>query len=177
MSENKEALHQEELEQLEDIINEQTDENEVTNESETTNSTEGNADDLGAMKDKYLRLMAEFENFKRRSSRERIELISTASKEMLIALLPIIDDFERAERNVGLDEGMTLIYNKLHNMLTQKGLRAMESTGTDFNAEEHEAITEVPMGDALKGKVIDTVEKGYFLNDKIVRYAKVVVGA
>jgi molecular chaperone GrpE len=175
MTEQQEPLVQEELEL--------TDENTVAQEgveqeeSNLENIAAEESDELGIMKDKYIRLMAEFENFKRRSSRERIELIGTASREAIISMLPIMDDFERAEKNDGLAEGITLIYNKLQNTLSQKGLKPMESNGADFDAEQHEAITEVPMGDDFKGKVIDTVEKGYFLNDKIIRYAKVVVGA
>jgi molecular chaperone GrpE len=175
MTEQQEPLVQEELELTDE--NTLTQEGAATEENEVADAPANESDELGIMKDKYIRLMAEFENFKRRSSRERIELIGTASREAIISMLPIMDDFERAEKNDGLAEGITLIYNKLHNTLSQKGLKAMESNGANFDAEQHEAITEVPMGDDFKGKVIDTVEKGYFLNDKIIRYAKVVVGA
>jgi molecular chaperone GrpE len=176
MTEQQEPLVQEELDLTDDNVEtSESVDNETLSNDNTENSSE--TDELAAMKDKYIRLMAEFENFKRRSSRERIELIGTASKEAIVSMLPILDDFERAEKNDGLAEGIALIYNKLHNTLSQKGLKAMESTGSNFDAEQHEAITEVPMGDDFKGKVIDTVEKGYFLNDKIIRYAKVVVGA
>jgi molecular chaperone GrpE len=175
MTEQQEPLVQEELELTDENILAQ--EGAATEENEVVDAPANESDELGIMKDKYIRLMAEFENFKRRSSRERIELIGTASREAIISMLPIMDDFERAEKNDGLAEGITLIYNKLHNTLSQKGLKAMESNGANFDAEQHEAITEVPMGDDFKGKVIDTVEKGYFLNDKIIRYAKVVVGA
>lgn len=175
MNENNEVLEQEILDQTEETLadNEATENEAVANNGANANEK----DELGEMKDKYLRLLAEFDNFKRRSSKERIELIGTASREAIVALLPIMDDFERAEKNVGLEEGIALIYTKLQNTLLQKGLKAMESNGELFNPEHHEAITEVPMGEEMKGKVIDTVEKGYFLNDKIIRYAKVVVGA
>jgi molecular chaperone GrpE len=172
MTEQQEPLVTEDLDINEEVLN-QTEGKTVPETQNDSNDT----DELAVMKDKYLRLMAEFENFKRRSSKERIELIGTASREMIVSMLPILDDFERAEKNGGLSEGISLIHSKLHNTLSQKGLKAMESNGADFDAEQHEAITEVPMGDALKGKVIDTVEKGYLLNEKIIRYAKVVVGA
>jgi molecular chaperone GrpE len=175
MTEQQEPLVQEELELTDE--NTLAQEGAEFEENEVVDAPANESDELGIMKDKYIRLMAEFENFKRRSSRERIELIGTASREAIISMLPIMDDLERAEKNDGLAEGIILIYNKLHNTLSQKGLKAMESNGASFDAEQHEAITEVPMGDDFKGKVIDTVEKGYFLNDKIIRYAKVVVGA
>ena len=173
MNENNNVLEQDILDQTDDALTE----NDATENETVTNNETNEKDELGEMKDKYLRLLAEFDNFKRRSSKERIELIGTASREAIVALLPIMDDFERAEKNEGLEEGIALIYTKLQNTLHQKGLKAMESNGEVFNPEHHEAITEVPMGEEMKGKVIDTVEKGYFLNDKIIRYAKVVVGA
>lgn len=175
MEDNKDVLDQEVVETTDELVAENESENteNATNEAASAKSE----NEVSELKDKYLRLMAEFENFKRRSSKERIELIGTASKEMIVALLPILDDFERADKNGGLSEGTTLIYHKLTNTLTSKGLKAMDSDNADFNAEHHEAITEIPLGEDKKGKVIETVEKGYFLNDKIIRYAKVVVGA
>jgi molecular chaperone GrpE len=140
--------------------------------------------DLDEQKDKYLRLAAEFENFKRRSSRERIELIQTAGKEVISSLLQVLDDCDRAERQMQetndpaqIKAGVQLVFNKLRKTLQAQGLKAMESLNTDFDVEKHEAITEVPVDDKnLKGKVVDEVEKGYYLNDKLVRFAKVVVG-
>jgi molecular chaperone GrpE len=130
------------------------------------------------LKDKYLRQAAEFENFKRRSVKEKIETIQTAARDTLSALLPILDDFERASKNEQFTEGVNFVHQKLVNTLSAKGLKAMDSPqGADFDPEFHEAITEIPAPtEALQGKIIDTVEKGYFLNDKIIRYAKVVVG-
>lgn len=133
-------------------------------------------------KDKYLRLFAEFDNFKKRSVKERFELMRTAAQETISAMLPVLDDFDRAKKNADagnetFSEGVQLVYNKLFATLDQKGLKAMESTGSDFDPEFHEAITDIPAPtEDLKGKVIDTVEKGYVLNDKIIRHAKVVVG-
>lgn len=145
--------------------------------------TEKLASELQEQKDKYLRLVAEFDNYKRRTAKERIELSQTAGKEIIISLLDILDDSERAEKQLQhtddmsqAKEGVMLIFNKLRNVLQQKGLTAMESIHTDFDVEKHEAIAEVDVADAMKGKVTDEVQKGYYLNDKILRFAKVVVG-
>jgi molecular chaperone GrpE len=136
-------------------------------------------------KDNFLRLFAEFENYKKRTSRERIELFSTANRELMTALLPVLDDFERGLSEIEkasdgpLLEGMKLIYNKFKNTLTQKGLKEVEvKAGDSFDAEVHEAISQVPAPDKkLKGKIIDVVEKGYKLGDSIIRYPKVVMGS
>ena len=140
--------------------------------------------DLADQKDKYLRLMAEFENFKRRTAKERVDLIQTAGKDVIVSLLDVMDDCDRAEKQLnGLDdiavqkEGIQLVFNKIRTTLHAKGLKAMESIDQAFDVALHEAITEVPATDASKkGKVIDEVTKGYYLNDKIIRFAKVVVG-
>ena len=140
--------------------------------------------DLADQKDKYLRLMAEFENFKRRTAKERVDLIQTAGKDVIVSLLDVMDDCDRAEKQLnGSDdiavqkEGIQLVFNKIRTTLHAKGLKAMESIDQAFNVELHEAITEVPVPEAAKkGKVIDEVTKGYYLNDKIIRFAKVVVG-
>jgi len=136
------------------------------------------------LKDKYLRLLAEFENFKKRTFREKIETMKSAAQDTMSAILPVLDDFDRAKKNADDDntteqfsEGVELVYNKLHAKLSQQGLTAMESTGEAFDPELHEAITEIPApSEELKGKVVDTIEKGYLLKDKIIRHAKVVVG-
>ncbi len=132
----------------------------------------------------FLRLFAEFENYKKRTSKERIELFSTANKELMTVLLPILDDFERGLKEIekssddALMQGMQLIYNKFKNTLNQKGLKEMEvKQGDTFDAEIHEAITQIPApSKKLKGKIIDTVEKGYKLGETIIRYPKVVLG-
>jgi molecular chaperone GrpE len=139
---------------------------------------------LEEQKDKYLRLMAEFDNFRRRTSKERLELIQTAGKDVIVSLLDVLDDCDRAEKQLQttddvkqIKEGIQLVFNKLRTALQAKGLKAMESVQTDFDVEKHEAITEVPApSPELKGKVVDEVQKGYYLNDKIIRFAKVVVG-
>lgn len=141
-------------------------------------------EEVQTQKDKYLRLFAEFDNFKKRSARENIELRQTAGKEIITSLLDVLDDMDRAERQLQtagnidqVKEGIQLVFSKLRNTLQSKGLKAMQSIGTDFDVEKHEAITEVPVQDEKqKGKVIDEVQKGYYLNDKIIRFAKVVVG-
>ncbi|MEI9957521.1 MAG: nucleotide exchange factor GrpE [Ferruginibacter sp.] len=139
--------------------------------------------DLEEQKDKYLRLFAEFDNFKRRSAKERIELIQTAGKDVIVSLLEVMDDCDRAEKQMqtsddvaSIKQGIGLVFGKLRTTLSNKGLKAMQSINTEFDVEKHEAITEVPAGEKMVGKVVDEVEKGYYLNDKIIRFAKVVVG-
>jgi len=135
-------------------------------------------------KDKYLRLFAEFENYKKRTMKERLELMKNAAQDTIQTILPVLDDFNRAKKSADDDnsveqfsEGVQLVYDKLHNSLKAKGLTEMESTGEVFDAELHAAITEIPApSEDMKGKVIDTIESGYYLNDKIIRHAKVVVG-
>jgi molecular chaperone GrpE len=139
--------------------------------------------ELQEQKDKYLRLLAEFDNYKRRSARERIELSQTAGKEIIVSLLDVLDDCDRAEKQLEQDKstkdlsGVLLVFNKLRNVLQSRGLRAMESLHSEFDVEKHEAISEVPAPSPdLQGKVIAEVMKGYYLNDKIIRFAKVIVG-
>ncbi len=131
------------------------------------------------LNDKHLRLFAEFENFKKRTAKERMDLYKTAGESVLTALLPVLDDFERSIKanQKQEDEGVVLIYNKLRNILETKGLKALEDpVGQELNTDYHEAITNIPApSDDMKGKIIDVVEKGYFLNEKVIRYAKVVV--
>ena len=152
----------------------------VAEESELEKAKE----ELKEAKDKYLRLAAEFDNFKRRNAKERIELIQTAGRDVITGLLEILDDVDRAQKQWGANEdpqqvkeGISLIFNKLKNQLQAKGLKPMESIGKDFNPDLHEAITEIPApSEDLKGKVLDEIVQGYYLNDKIIRHAKVVVG-
>ena len=152
----------------------------VTNEPEL----EILRNELGEMKDKFIRKVAEFENYKKRNLKERMELIQTAGKEVIADLLDVLDDCERAEKQMNasqdidqIKEGVMLVFNKLKNSLAAKGLKPMETINQDFDPDKHEAITEIPApSKELRGKVIDEVQKGYYLNDKIIRYAKVVVG-
>ncbi len=140
--------------------------------------------DLDEQKDKYLRLMAEFDNFRRRTAKERLELIQTAGKDVIISLLDVLDDIDRAEKQLNSNanievqkEGIQLVFNKIRTSLQNKGLKSLESIHTEFDVEKHEAITEVPAPtEDLKNKVLDEVQKGYYLNDKLIRFAKVVVG-
>ncbi|WP_191860312.1 nucleotide exchange factor GrpE [Hanstruepera ponticola] len=143
------------------------------------------SESLQQEKDKFLRLFAEFENYKRRTAKERIDLFKTANEEVMLAMLPVLDDFERALNHIEEDKeaeelrkGVLLIYQKLMTTLEQKGLKAIKiSKGDDFNADSHEAITQIPApSDDLKGKIIDVVEKGYQLGEKIIRFPKVVIG-
>lgn len=140
--------------------------------------------ELAQEKDKFLRLFAEFENYKRRTSKERIELFSTASQDVIQALLPVLDDFDRAMVELSkheeseLSKGVELIKNKLNNTLQQKGLSLVEvNKGDDFNADNHEAVTQIPAPtNDLKGKIIDVIEQGYKLGEKVIRFPKVVIG-
>jgi molecular chaperone GrpE len=137
------------------------------------------------LNDKYLRLFAEFDNYKRRTQKERVELLQTAGKDVVVSMLPVLDDFERALKATenatevsAIREGVMLVQTKLKSILNQKGLKEMESMHTIFDTDIHEAITKIPApSDDLKGKVVDELEKGYTLNDKVIRFAKVVVGA
>jgi molecular chaperone GrpE len=150
----------------------------------TTKSEDGAAlakaqDELAESKDKYLRLYAEFENHRRRTAKERLEMIHSANEQLLKALLPVVDDFDRAEKSLkelsGKEaDGVLLIYQKLKKILDQYGVKAMDAQGA-FNPDLHEAITQVP-DESKKGKIVEVVEKGYTLNDKVIRFAKVVVG-
>ena len=166
-----------------------TDENAATNETaaepviELTELEKLDAE-LKEQKDKYLRLMAEFDNFRRRTAKERLDLIQTAGKDVIVSLLDVLDDCDRAEKqlqsNVDIEaqkEGILLVFNKIRSNLFNKGVKAMESIHTEFDVEKHEAITEIPAPTPkLKGKILDEVMKGYYLNDKLIRFAKVVVG-
>jgi molecular chaperone GrpE len=140
--------------------------------------------ELEEQKDRYLRKVAEFDNFKRRNAKERIELIQTAGKEVITDMLDVLDDCDRAQKQIEKSEndneikkGVLHVFNKLRNVLYAKGLKPMETIHKEFNPDLHEAITEVPAPtEELKGKILDEIVKGYYLNDKIIRHAKVVIG-
>lgn len=186
-------MNQDEKEMTQSTENEQFDINTDENAAGTTNLNEPISEEsefeklnleLQEQKDKYLRLMAEFDNFRRRTAKERLDLIQTAGKDVLVSLLDVLDDCDRAEKQLNSNadiavqkEGIQLVFNKLRSTLQNKGVKAMESIHTEFDVEKHEAITEIPAPTAeLKGKILDEVMKGYYLNDKLIRFAKVVVG-
>lgn len=154
------------------------------NDSVEESETDKLQAELAEQKDKYLRLAAEFDNFRRRTSKERLELIQTAGKDVVVSLLDVLDDIDRAEKQLASSddfavqkEGVQLVFNKVKTALQAKGVKVLESINTDFDVEKHEAITEIPAPtEELKGKVLDEVQKGYYLNDKLIRFAKVVVG-
>jgi molecular chaperone GrpE len=158
----------------------------VENSSETQPvDSESEVDHLQVEKDKYIRLYSEFENFRRRTTKERLEWMQTASKDVILNVLPVIDDMERALKSMetandiskSAIEGMELIYKKLYSIMEKTGLKPMNAQGQPFDPELHEAITQFPAPSPdLVGKVVDEVEKGYLLNDKVIRFAKVVVG-
>lgn len=153
-------------------------------ESKLKKELEDKTQELAELKDKYLRLFAEFDNFKKRTVKEKLELMSTASQDIMAHLLPVLDDFDRAKQSADdentqevFSEGVSLVYEKLYSLLKSKGLESMKTTGEVFDPELHDAITEIPAPvEDMKGKIVDTVEKGYKLRDKIIRHAKVVVG-
>jgi molecular chaperone GrpE len=178
----KEDIKEEEIANEQDVV--QVEENQEV-EVEVVKEEPTSEELIQAEKDKFLRLFAEFENYKKRTTRERIELFKTAGQELMTSLLPVVDDFERALAHIEEDKeaeelrkGVLLVYQKLHNTLEQKGLLKIETNAGDvFDAEIHEAITQIPApSEDLKGKIIDCVEKGYKLGDKIIRYPKVVIG-
>lgn len=153
---------------------------EISQEDETIELKQ----EIGELKEKYLRLYSEFDNYKKRTTKERIELFKTAGQDIMTSLLPVLDDFERTMKSLeqngdlnALREGVTLVHHKFRNILEQQGLSAFSAINETFNPDIHEAITNIPApNEELKGKVLDEVEKGYKLNDKLIRFAKVVVG-
>jgi molecular chaperone GrpE len=189
---NKTVMNEEVNHKTNEVENENSEGNtslpidEVANEEETSGeSKEASADAaISELNDKYLRLYADFENYKRRTNQEKLEFLRSAGQEVMVSLLPVLDDFERALKAMNesgekdaIKEGVQLIYNKFKNILEQKGLKPIQSIGTPFNIDFHEAITGIPApGPEDKGKVLDEIEKGYLLGDKVVRFAKVVVG-
>ena len=151
-----------------------------------TQQQDSAAVELAEMKDKFIRLMAEFENFRRRTAKERLELIKTAAEDVMTDLLPVLDDMDRASQSVGsakdieaVAQGLDLIFPKLKSVTIQKGLKPMETkAGDEFDSDFHEAVTQIPApSEELKGKIVDVIEKGYTLNEKVIRFAKVVIGA
>lgn len=187
MSKEKAANQNEEVKNQQEEVVEQA-ENEASNEEQSEGAdTEGNGveQELAELKDKHLRLYSEFENFRRRTSKEKLELISTATEKLMVELLPVLDDFERglasmekAEDVGAVKEGVQLIYDKFYRVLEGKGLKPVNAQGQEFDSELHEGVTQIPAPDeSLKGKVVDEIEKGYYLGDKIIRYSKVVIGA
>jgi molecular chaperone GrpE len=173
---NEETLSQEDTQKVFDDINEST----LDPRDEQIALLKKQVDEY---KDKHLRLYADFDNFKKRNAKERLDLILTAGKDVIQDMLPILDDFERATKALAnttdvaaVKEGMLLIQTKFIKALESKGLKPIETIGKEFNVEQQEAITEIQAAPDMAGRVIDEVEKGYYLNDKIIRFAKVVVG-
>ena len=185
MTENKEG-EQAELEKEEANTENQHDQNAVVSEPEPEKDPlDELQDQYNQLNDKYLRLYSDFENFRKRTARERLDLMKTGGEDVFKLMLPIIDDFERAQANMAtatdvpsVKQGVELIYHKLIKEMETKGLKPMVTIGEVFDSEFHEAITQIPApSKKMKGKVVDEVEKGYFLHDKVIRFAKVVVGS
>jgi molecular chaperone GrpE len=180
--ENKDELpiDREEVTENTDIVSEETLETPIEELPELSEA-EKLQTELYELKDKYLRLYSDFDNFRKRTAKEKLEMIQSASERVIVDIIPVIDDIERATSNAQegeISEGIHLIFNKLYNTLAVKGLKPMDAKGVVFNADLHEAITQFPAPtDEDKGKVFDVVEKGYYLNDKVIRFAKVVVAS
>lgn len=186
----EEAVQNEEFNQDADAQNQQNQDERVNEQGENADNSSVNVDapssedQIAALNDKYLRLYSEFDNYRKRTNKEKIELISTASAGVLKDMLSVMDDFERAIANnensediSAVKDGFKLIHHKLRNLLEAKGLKQMDAKHQTFDSDLHEAIANVPApSEDLKGKIIDDVEKGYYLNDKVIRFAKVVVG-
>ena len=189
MSVEKDIVENEKQEDVNDNASENQTQSQSDQPSDDTGP--GSENDISILKkqleeqqEKHLRLYADFENYKKRNAKEKLEFLKMAGQEIIRDLLPVLDDFQRAEKAYAADKnaenyvnGVKLIFEKLQKTLLNKGLKPIESIGTDFNIEYHEAIAEVPApSEKLKGKIVDEVESGYMLNDTIIRYAKVVVG-
>jgi len=176
--------------QKEDIMQNKNAENnnsEIEKNAENTEDTENcntKDEEYAALKDKYIRLVAEFDNYRKRTNKEKIDIINNATESLMLSLLEVLDDIDRADDQISkskdvesLKTGVDLIFSKFRRTLLNKGLKEMEATGETFDPDLHEAVTEIPAPDKkLKGKVVDTVQKGYYIQDKIIRHAKVVVG-
>ena len=170
----------------EENINKQEENVNETQDTQQENVTETPSAEklLAVEKDRYIRLYAEFENYKKRTSKEKMEFFQYANQDMMISMLGVLDDFERALKEIAKNgseadlQGVELIYNKFKNKLTEKGLKAMEvRAGDSFNVDFHEAITQIPApSEELKGKIVDVIETGYTLGEKVIRFAKVVTG-
>jgi molecular chaperone GrpE len=177
------------------ILNESAaDDREFPAEGQSEEGSEASIDDLVSQtdrlktelqesKEKYLRLVAEFDNFRKRTAKEKMETIQTASKDVVVSMLEVLDDADRAQQQLEassdpdeIKKGVVLVFNKLRNNLKSKGLKLMKAKGEQFNPDIHEAIAEVEAGEKMRGKIVDVVQNGYYLNDKIIRFAKVVVG-
>ncbi len=170
---NEDLMQEEALEQAEETAQTATE----TVESDVNVTIEALKAQVSELKNKMLYQQAEFDNFRKRTMKEKTDIILTASRDTMTAILPVLDDFGRASKNETFTEGVNLVFNKIQTILKAKGLQEMESpAGSDFDPDQHEAITEIPAGEDMIGKIVDTVEKGYLLNDKIIRHAKVVVG-
>jgi molecular chaperone GrpE len=183
-SEQKEDLKEEELEAQNTEKQENNEENSNEEPATCDEDIQNLENQIAELKDKHLRLFSEFDNYRKRTSKERVELFKTAHADLMLELLPVLDDFDRAMKSFedakdieAVKEGVKLIHSKLQNTLEKKGLKNMDAQGKDFDTDFHEAITEIPAPtEDLKSKVVDVVEKGYTLNDKVIRFAKVVVG-
>jgi molecular chaperone GrpE len=180
----KDKQEVEEIKSNDEVIENNQAEEQIETASEPISETQKLEAEVAEAKDKYIRLYSEFENFRRRTAKEKIDTIMNATEGLMKELIPVMDDFERAQKSMetsedlkAIKEGIDLIFHKFQKTLASKGLKPMESKDQTFDVELHECITQFAAGDDKKGTVIDEIEKGYYLNDKVIRYAKVVVGS
>jgi len=171
-------------EKVKDNVEQEQDKKVTTEEQESSKNKKSEQKKIEELNDKYLRLAAEYDNYRRRTLKEKMELAKSAGEDILINILPVMDDFERGLASIdkakevdAIKEGLLLIYNKFKEFLKQRGVKEIEAKEKEFDTDLHEAVTKIPApSEELKGKVVDVIEKGYLLNDKVIRYAKVVIG-
>lgn len=187
-NEQEQEKHQQNQEQTTSESKEQDEKQEEQNKSKDTQTEQEkektDKEKLSELHDKYLRLTAEYDNYRKRTLKEKMELSKTAGEDVISSLLPVMDDFERALQSIdesqdidAVKEGIHLIYNKLREALTQKGLKEIEAQEQEFDTDKHEAVSKIPApSEDMKGKVVDVIQKGYYLNDKVLRFSKVVIG-
>lgn len=181
---SEKSTKKEHKEKVKDNVEQEQDKKGTTEKQESSKDKKSAQEEIEELNDKYLRLAAEYDNYRRRTLKEKMELAKSAGEDILINILPVMDDFERGLASIdkakevdAIKEGVLLIYNKFKEFLKQRGVKEIEAKEKEFDTDLHEAVTKIPApSEELKGKVVDVIEKGYLLNEKVIRYAKVVIG-